>query len=360
MKNPTLLALVVAIIGIMILPITQTSKIVLIFVAFGVVLFIKRGYILVALGSRALNNRSGNQEKAWHYYTQAWKAGLPANYTIMLGNLFVQRGDASVALEIYDSVIDREQKKRQPNQETVVSARISRTMALWALGKRSEAIEDLRALYNEGRRDKTLLINYGTYLLDEDLLDEAGDLFENNEEHLSESPGMTDNYGHYLFKTGAFLEAKQEFDKLLSDHSPKFPEAYVHAAQVFIALGKFHGAYALLEQALEKEFFQTATVSKESIGQMMVDLKHNPGFSSEEEISDELTLTLYEHDLFDDSFPNTDIDDDDEIEPNIELDPEDYDDEEDPEVVVDPDDISELEAQFFDDEYEDGDDEDKK
>jgi hypothetical protein len=93
---------------------------------------------------------------------------------------------------------------------------------------------------------------------------------------------------------------------------------------------------------------------------MMDDLKHNPGFSSEEEISDELTLTLYEHDLFDDSFPNTDIDDDDEIEPNIELDPEDYDDEEDPEVVVDPDDISELEAQFFDDEYEDGDDEDKK
>ena len=56
-----------------------------------------------------------------------------------------------------------------------------------------------------------------------------------------------------------------------------------------------------------------------------------------------------------DDGPNTDVNDDDEIEPNIELDDEDFADEEDPEVVVDPEEFSSVESELFDDDYEDED-----
>ena len=362
MKNPTLLALIVAIFGILLLPVTQSVKVLLVLLAVAVVLYIRRGYILVALGSRALNAKPPQEERAWRYYMEAWKAGLPSHYTIMLGNLFVQRGDASVALEIYDSVIEREQKRRTAQGDIIVSARISRTMALWALSRGDEAIGDLKQLFDEGRRDKSLLINLGTYLLASDRLEEAGEFFEECEQQISESPGMTDNKGLYLLKTGALLEAKEVYDILFSGESPKFPEAYVHAAQVMLALGKNRKAYALLQQALDKEFFKTATVTREMVEQMLEELHQNPNTASEDDDVDaELTSSLYEADLFDDSAPNTEVDEDDELEPNIELDPEDFDDEDDDEmeVVVDLDDISE-ESMIFDDDDDDDDEESKK
>jgi len=360
MKNPTLLALIVAIFGILLLPFTQSVKVLLVLIAVAVVLYIRRGYILVALGSRALNAKPPQEDRAWRYYRQAWKAGLPAHYTVMLGNLFVQRGDPSIALEIYDSVIAKEQKKRIPEGDIIVSGRISRTMALWALDRGDEAIEELKTLYEEGRRDKSLLINLGTYLLASERLDEARDFLEECSDLIAESPGMTDNQGLYLLKTGALLEAKEVYDTLLSGEGPRFPEAYVHAGQVMLALGKNRRAYALFEQALEKEFFKTASVTREMVEQMMEELRSNPNTKAEDDDVDaEITASLYETDLFDDSVPNTEVDEDDEIEPNIELDPEDYDDEEDPEVHVDEDDIS-VESLLFDHDDDDDDDEEPR
>ena len=96
MKNPTLLAFLVAIIGIMILPVAQSAKVLIIILIFAGFIYWKRGYILVALGSRALSSKTPDEEKAWGLYKKAWRAGLPANYTIMLGNLFVQRGDRDI------------------------------------------------------------------------------------------------------------------------------------------------------------------------------------------------------------------------------------------------------------------------
>ena len=361
MKNPTLLAFLVAIFGIMILPVAQSAKMTLIVLLFLIVLYWKRGYILVALGSRALNAKEGNKEKAWSYYRMAWKAGLSPTYTVMLGNLFVQRGDAATALEIYDSVLEKEAKKRLPDKEISISARISRTMSLWVLGRQDEAIDELQKLYDEGRRDKTLLINLGTYLLNADRLEEAGNLLEENAEQVVSSPGMTDNNGLYLYKTGALLEAKQIYDQLITSDGPRFPEAFVHGALVMIALGKTAKARRLLQLSLEREFFNTSTVSRSEVENMLEELQKQPDSDLDEDdsVDDEISSSLYENDLFDDETPNTDIDEDDEIEPNIELDPEDFRDE-DPVVVVDPEDEDSLESALFDDEYDDGEEEPRK
>mgnify|MGYP002152258556 CR=1 FL=1 len=342
------------------LPVSQIVKILLLIIALGIMLFLKRGYILVALGSRALHAKHADPQKAWNYYIRAWKSGLPSHYTVMLANLFVQRGDPKVAMEIYESVLEKELKKRT-DSDTLINVRISRTMGLWALDRGDEAIDELQKLYGEGRRDRSLLINLGTYLLESDRLDEAGLMLEECADLIPESPGMTDNKGLYLLKRGSYEEAREVYDFLLSREKPQFPEAYVHAAQTWLALGNLTAAYGLLQQAEELEFFQTASVTKAMVQQMMQDIQDDPNFSTEaEDSAEQLIANLYDMDLFDDSLPNTEVDDEDDLEPNIDLDAEDFDDEDDPEVIVDPDEISPVESEFFDDEYDDEDEEEKK
>ncbi len=356
MKNPTLLVLLAAVVGILLLPVEQSVKFLLIGIAMALAVYVKRGYIYVALGSRILGSQGSGAQKAWEYYRRAWKAGITAQYTVMLGNLFVQRGDPSVALDIYDSVLEKERAKRQPDGEIIVSARISRTMALWTTGEKSLAIEQLQELYQDGRRDMSLLINLSTYLLDADRLEEAKDLLDDIADEIPASPGLSDNQGLYLIKTGDYEAAEELYDTLITREQPKFPEAFVHAALAYRAMGSIRKAHDMLLQASEKDFFNTATVSKVMIQQLMEEIERDPQYALSDDESNELAEVLYDQDLFDDSSPNTDVDDDDDIEPNIELDDEDFADEDDPEVVVNPEEFSPVESELFDDDYEDEDD----
>lgn len=361
MKNPTLLVLVAAIIGVMLLPIPQGARLTLIFLAFLVLIYLKRGYIYVAMGSRALNAKEPDEAKAWRFYEKGWKAGLPANYTVMLGNLYVQRGDPNVAMQIYDSVIEREQGRKSGDHATLISARVSRAMALWVLGRKEESVEILMEVRGEGVLDKNLAVNLGSYLLALGRLNEAGMLIDEALEQVPESLGMTDNRGHYLYLTGQLQEADKLYNKLIAESNPKFPEAYVHAAMVSIALGHRASAVRHLKEALARPFYQTSTITREDVEELLGQFGDLPG-SDDDSLDEELVSTLYEDDLFDEGTPNTDIDDDEEVEPNIELDPEDYEDEdeEDPEVDVDPEDISEFESELFEDEYDDEEDTPKK
>ncbi len=362
MKNPTLLVVVAIVIGIMILPVAQTTKLVLSIFTLLIILYVKRGYIFVAIGSRLLSGKNPNPEKGWRYYEMGWRAGLPPKYTIMLGNLFVQRGDAHVALQIYDSVINKQLKARTKDGEIIASAKISKSMALWVLDKKEEAIDSLQVLREEGRMDANLAVNLGSYLLEMGRLDEVKSLIDESTEQLPESPGMTDNRGHYLYLTGALHEAQRLYDVFITDGTPRFPEAYVHAAQVKIALGKHRTAVVLLRKALECPFYQITTVKEEDVSQMLSEQKElaESAVNEDELIEDVLERALYEDEVIDEDFPNTDIDEDDEVEPNIELTPEDYKDETDPEVLIDPEDVSELESVLFDDDYDGVDDHDKK
>lgn len=354
MKNPTLLVVVAAILGIMLLPVAQGARMASIILLFLVLIFLKRGYIFIALGSRALNAKEPDEAKAWRLYEQGWKAGLPSNYTVMLGNLYVQRGDAAVALAIYESVVTKEQRRRTGGDRTIVSAaRVGKSMALWVLDRKSEAIEVLENLRGEGLLDKNIAVNLGNYLLASGRLEEAGKLINEAFEQVPESLGMTDNRGYYLYLSGDVSEADKLYRKLLDEGSVKFPEAYVHAAQVAIALGQAPRAIGLLKEALARPFYQTSTISRAEVEQLLMQARSSESADDEQPEDEEFTSVLYEDDLFEESVPNTDLDDDDELEPNIELDPEDYEDEEDPgfDMELDEDDI--LESALFADEYED-------
>ena len=145
-------------------------------------------------------------------------------------------------------------------------------------------------------------------------------------------------------------EARVHVAKLLGDFFPQFTEAYVPCRAGCRALDDAPGDQVLREAL--GDLLQTSTITKAEVERMLLHLL-DPD-ANEEDLEDrELISVLYEDDLFEESVPNTDLDDDDELEPNIELDPEDYEDEEDPgfDMELDEDDI--LESALFADEYED-------
>ncbi len=352
-KNLTLTVVLIAILLVVVLPIPQDAKsLLVVFIILGLI-FYRRGYVYVAIASRALNGKQPNDEKAWRYYERGWRAGLPPKYTVMLGNLFIQRGDVNVAVKILDSVIDKQKNAKKPDLGILASAKTSRSMALWVLGDVDESIAILYEVRAEGQADKNLYINLTSYLLEQRRLEDALVIIEEAADKMTESPGMTDNRGWYLLLAEKYNEAEKLYNTLISDSKPRFPEAYVHAAQVKTALGKISKARELYEEALTKPFYQTTGISMEEVRELLSKLESiqvEPDMIDEVDAED-LEDVLYEEDLFDDGSPNTNVDDDDDFDPNIELDDEDYRDYEDPEVVEDED--PDFESDIFEDEYED-------
>ena len=354
MKYPGLVVLSLLVIGLIVLPVTRTIKIVMIAVALVLLVFVKRGSLYVALASRALT-KEGDEEKALRLYRKAWKAGLQPKYNVMLGNLFSQRGDANVALEIFNSVIKRGERFKKRDELLVVNAKTSKSMALWILDRRDEAIELLQSIRDGGWIDKNIAVNLGSYLLEEKRLNEAKKLIKESSKLLDESPGMLDNRGYYLYLTGSYHEAQRLYDSLIIDRDPQFPEAYYHAALVKIALAKHRTAVILLQKALECTFYKTSTVIMEQIEALLE--KQKPLVESDvgehEFIEDVLGRTLYEEEVSDEDHDGEDdFDYDDYSGPNIELDIEDYHDDSDGVDSVEIENFSPLESHLFDEDYE--------
>ena len=297
-KNVTLIVALVAILIVMVLPLPPQSKTVVVVALLLGIVFFKRGYLYVAIASRALNGKKPDEEKAWRYYEKGWQAGLSPTYTVMLGNLFVQRGDAVMAARILDSVIAKEERRSKPNAGVLANARTSRSMAYWVLGDIDSAIRILQQVRQEGGpADKNLYINLGSYLLEQHLLDDAWEVIEEAAAKMPESPGMIDNRGWYLLLSGAMESAEKLYDELIDDSKPRFPEAYVHAAQVKTALGNIPKARGLYEEALTKPFYHTTGVSKEEIQKMLTALdsiKFNSEKFREEREVEELEEVLYD------------------------------------------------------------------
>lgn len=344
MKNTPLLVLGALLVLILLLPISYIMRLLLfIFLALAFA-YLKRGYLYVALGSRILNGKSKRRDKAWTYYEKGWKAGIGSPYAVMLGNLYLQSNDASLAIKIFDSVLEKES-----DSTLVTNARLGRAMAQWVLGEKEEAVKKMKQLYKEGVLNKNLLTNLIGYKLDLGHLKESKELIDVAAKEYAESLGMIDNRGYYLFLTGDIIQAKKLYKKLIEEGKPKFPEAYYHGALVELALGNEKEAKELLEISLKFPFYQTSTISRDEVENLLLQVKG-------EVIEQQLSFVLYDEDLFEDEQQTFDSEELEDLELSSVLDLEDfYDDEEHPEIELEQDELSIIESSLFEDEYDDED-----
>lgn len=272
-QNIGLWLAVLVIILICILPIPVWARAALIVVLAAVFAYWRRSIIFFLIGNRKLmgNEKKGKApdlDKAWEWYRKAWDSHIRLDYAAIIASTFIQRGDARYGKEILESVI-----LKSPGTELAKSSKVALSMAFWRLGNLQGAIDLLEEVREDGYEDKNLYVNLGTYLLEKGDYKRAKKINDEAKKLGPESPGITDNRGWYYIATGDWHNAKKLYEELTEDRKPKFPEAYVHAAQVKVHFGEYDAAIDLFERALAQRFVLTAGVSAEVVEGMLDDLR---------------------------------------------------------------------------------------
>ena len=248
------------------LKIPTYSKILLLAIFILGLLYLRRSIYYYVKANRAITSEDSQEwEKAWPFYRKAIKAGLQKSYVVTAASMFLQRGDASEGKAILQDYLGASDGK-DANLDNIAKTMIS--MAYWMDGDLQKALETVRQVYESGYRDKNLFINYTTYALEsgnlakaEALIDEAGEMGKT-------SPGIRDNRGWLYLLQGKWEQADVLFAELVGK-KPKFPEPYVHYAQVLIHYGEVKEAIDMLKNALQSRFSNTSGMKQEHIQRLL-------------------------------------------------------------------------------------------
>ncbi|MDD5077293.1 MAG: hypothetical protein PHS18_09395, partial [Sphaerochaetaceae bacterium] len=74
-KNKTFAIVIAVVLVIAVLPVSQLVRILIAVGLAAVFMFYKRGYLYVAMASKAMNAKQPDSDKAWRLYEKGWKAG---------------------------------------------------------------------------------------------------------------------------------------------------------------------------------------------------------------------------------------------------------------------------------------------
>ena len=264
-----ILALIIlaAIIGISFLKISIWIKLAFDALLICAFIFARRGYILLSIG--AMNFKKGNLDKAFSTLEKALKAGLDPERRNMVGSAYIQQGDPARGVQILESVISDPKAGEHANVAIVTCS-----MGYWRLGEKEKAVSSLEELRATGYKNDNLSINLETYLLEMGELKKAKDLITENRKEGTENNGLLDNRGWYYILNGNWRKAKEVFDELIDERNAKFPEAYLHGAQVSVHDGDIQQAIDRLGWGASKRFTSTCMSTKEYFDKLLLGLEN--------------------------------------------------------------------------------------
>ena len=261
------LAFAAAMVGVFLLKINIWVKVGIDVLLILLFLYIRRGYIFFYRGAVAINK--GPAEKIWPNFEKALKAGVDTERQLMIGSAFVQRGDAARGLEILEKIIANPKAGDSAKTATVTSS-----MGYWRLGDMNKAIKVLEELQATGYTDDNLSVNLESYLLERKDLEGAKKAIDTGRPEKTETNGLMDNRGWYYIQSGEWDKAKEVYDELIDDRNAKFPEAYLHGAQVSIHENDIEQAIDRLGWGVGKKFFGTCMFTKEYLEKLLLGLQN--------------------------------------------------------------------------------------
>ena len=230
--------------------------------------FLMRGNIYVAFGAMAF--KKGRTEKAWRNLEKALKAGVDADRRNMIGSAYIQQGDAARGVQVLEGVISDPKAGEHRNVAIVTCS-----MGYWRLGQKDKAISSLEELRETGYRNDNLSINLETYLLETGNLDRVREMMgENRAGKTTENNGLMDNRGWFYILTGEWDKAKEVFDELIDERNAKFPEAYLHGAQVSIHNGDIRQAVDRMGWGTARKFTLTCMSTREYFDHILMGLEN--------------------------------------------------------------------------------------
>ena len=261
------LAFAAAMVGVFLLKINIWVKVGIDVLLVLLFLYIRRGYIFFYRGAVAINK--GPAEKIWPNFEKALKAGVDTERQLMIGSAFVQRGEAARGLEILEKIIANPKAGDSAKTATVTSS-----MGYWRLGDMDKAIKVLEELQATGYRDDNLSVNLESYLLEKKDLEGAKKAIDTGRPEKTETNGLMDNRGWYHIQKGEWDKAKEVYDELIDDRNAKFPEAYLHGAQVSIHENDIEQAIDRLGWGVGKKFYGTCMFTKEYLEKLLLGLEN--------------------------------------------------------------------------------------
>ena len=237
--------LICIIIGL--LPIPGYVKLIAIILISATIIYINRSLFYFIMGNRNyMSKKSENKDKTWEYYRKAYNANLIDKYKVTMASILIQRNDYNFGGIILDSVI-----KNSKDKNLVNHAKIQKSMVFQLNEEIDKSIEILEEVKNSGYNDKNLMINLGTYLLYNNDLEKAKDLVKESVNEEKTSSGILDNHGWFYMLNDNWEEAYRIYLDIL-ERKPRFPDPYVHAAQVFLHYRNVEKAIECLNEAIQK------------------------------------------------------------------------------------------------------------
>lgn len=232
---------------IVIVPVSIYVKIGIVVLAVILFVFLRRGMISFMHGAKMLQ-LNGPDPHVYEAFEKALKYGVSLDYKTSIGTIFIQTGRIDRGIEILREVCSDNIQKQE-----VKNAMISLSMALSAEGKTDEAIELLENLIAFGYMDNNLRGNLITYYLIKGRVEDAQNLIDTADERFRDYPATQDSLGCCRIARGEWDEAREVLDDLV-EREVDFPDAYIHAAQVYVHLGDIEKAVDLLNSAVELKF----------------------------------------------------------------------------------------------------------
>lgn len=327
-------------IGVTFLPVQTWAKIVTIIALAALFVFVRRSFVYFARAAKMLQKDSSNP-LVWETFKKAIANGLDEERIQLVGSAFIQQGDADYGVQILEDLVSKTKVESIKNE-----AITSLSMGYWRQGKIEKAIEILQNLEKDGYYDDNLTVNLQTYLLENGDLVEAKKLIDRCEKEGTETNGMLDNKGWYYIIKGDWKKASEIYTELAGERNAKFPEAYLHAAQVKVHEGDIDSALGFIDSCLSKRFILTCGVKKDYVETLQLGLENPQTRESFAKAMDENQVLVSNGQVFpgyetacdfereelevssEDDDNQIELDDDDDREPNTDLDDEDYDDEE--------------------------------
>jgi tetratricopeptide (TPR) repeat protein len=230
-------------------------------------LFIRRGYLYFYRAAVAY--KKDDEQKIWSNFERALKAGVDFDRKVQIGSLYIQRGDAKRGIEVLESVMNSPKAGPFGPKAAIICS-----MGYWRQGEKDKAIKTLEDLSESGIRDDNLSINLETYYLETGNLKAAKKAISDGRKNNTENNGLMDNRGWYDIRMGHWQKAKELYDELINDRNAKFPEAYLHGAQVSIHYGDIEEAVDRLGWSLSKSFSKTCMLSKDYISHLLLGLEN--------------------------------------------------------------------------------------
>ena len=261
---PGVVLLVLALISMSTEGVPEWLSMALCLVAVAAMVYASRGMASYAKAVKKINSSTAEgKAEGVALMKKALKAGLSDSSAVVAGAVLLQNDDPEMAKDVLERLSSSTDRKVSSPAMTSLS------MYYWTKKDYQKAIELCEKAKANGYSTRNLQINLLTYYIAAGKTREFDELLHEMGTSGAASPAIVDFHAINEMLHGDWKQAGAFLEALCLEAKPKFPDPYVHFAQVYLHYGDLGDARKLLEEALHAEYARFSVYTKEGVSEML-------------------------------------------------------------------------------------------